>query len=382
MKKTLLLATVAAVLALPAAAQQSAVTNAILNQRNGLLDKARVDIDKAIVHEKTIGKAKTWYTRGEIYESMNGHAVYGRLLQPGEATQKSFESYQKAIALEGKDSEFGKLATAKMNNVYVAAFNDGVSNYKAKEYDKALANFQMATTIQPTDTMAALNIAAIYDEKQDLANATASYNKLLATGYKSPTVYSRLFQIARQQKDEKAAALVLEQALRVYPNNKGFMLEELNMYLSSSRGKEAIDKIQRAIAADPKNSNLYAVLGGVYDQNKQPELAVAAYKKAVEADPNNFDSHFNLGVYNYNRAAEFYTKASKMNLATYQKSGKQLEVQGKKYFQDSVPYFEKALLLQPNDRNTLNSLQKVYFRLGRTADSERLNARLQALDKK
>lgn len=379
MKKTLLLAVTAAVLALPAAAQQSAVTNAILNQRNGLLDKARTDIDKAIVHEKTSGKAKTWYTRGEIYEQMIGHALYGRLLQPGEGTQKAFESYQKAIELEGKDSEFGKLATAKMNNVYVAAFNEGVNNYKAKDYDKALANFQMASTIQPTDTMAVLNIAAIYDEKQDVANARAAYNKLLATGYKSPTIYSRLFQLAKQEKDEKAAAQVVQQALVAYPNNKAFMLEELNMYLSSGRGKEAIDKIQKAIAADPKNSNLYAVLGGVYDQNKQPELAMGAYKKAVEVDPNNFDAQFNLGVYNYNRAAEFYTKASKMNLATYQKSGKQLEAQGKKYFQDAVPYFEKALQLQPDDRNTLNSLQKVYFRLGRTVDSERMSAKLQSL---
>ncbi len=382
MKKSLFFAALAAAsLARPAAAQNSAVVNAVLNQRNGVLDKARADIDKAIVHEKTSGKAKTWYTRGEIYEQMTGNAIYGKLLQPGEGTQKAFESYQKAIALEGKDSEYGKLATAKLNNVYVAAFNEGISNYKAKDYDKALASFQMASTIQPTDTMAVLNIAAIYDEKQDMANAKASYNKLLATGYKSPTVYTRLFQIAKQEKDEKAAAQVMQQALQAYPNNKAFMLEELNMYLSSGRGKEAIDKIQRAIAADPKNSNLYAVLGSVYDQNKQPELALDAYKKAVEADPNNFDAQFNLGVYNYNRAAELYTKASKMNLATYQKSGKQLEVQGKKYFQDSVPYFEKALQLQPDDRNTLTSLQKVYFRLGRTADSERLSAKLQSLKK-
>jgi tetratricopeptide (TPR) repeat protein len=70
-----------------------------------------------------------------------------------------------------------------------------------------------------------------------------------------------------------------------------------------------------------------------------------------------------------------------MDLKTYQVSGKKLEADGKKYFEASVPYFEKALQLQPNDRNTLVSLQKVYFRLGRTADSERLSAKLQSLNK-
>ena len=108
---------------------------------------------------------------------------------------------------------------------------------------------------------------------------------------------------------------------------------------------------------------------------------MADYKKSVELDPNNFDAQFNLGVYNYNKAADAYTKASKMDLKTYQVSGKKYEIDGKKYFEASVPYFEKALQLQPEDRNTLASLQKVYFRLGRTADSERLNAKLQSLKK-
>lgn len=381
MKKTLLLAATAAVLALPAAAQQSAVTNAILNQRNGLLDKARTDIDKAIVNEKTSGKAKTWFTRGEIYEGMIASPIYSKGLQPGEGTKTAFESYQKAISLEGKDSEYGKQAVAKLDNLYGVAFNAGVEGYNAKDYDKALANYKMAAQIRPADTTAVLYSAYAQEAKQDFAGAKASYNQLLGMNYKSVTLYNRMLQMARQEKDDKAAAQVLQQALAAYPTNKGFMLEDLNMSLASGKGEDALAKINKTIAADPANSNLYAVRGSMYDQQKKSDLALADYKKAVELDPNNFDAQFNLGVYNYNRAADAYTKASKMNLATYQKSGKALEVQGKKYFQDSVPYFEKALQLQPDDRNTLTSLQKVYFRLGRTADSERLNAKLQSLKK-
>jgi Flp pilus assembly protein TadD len=154
------------------------------------------------------------------------------------------------------------------------------------------------------------------------------------------------------------------------------------MSLASGKGEDALAKINKTIAADPTNSNLYAVRGSMYDQQKKTDLALADYRKSVELDPNNFDAQFNLGVSNYNRAADAYTKASKMDLKTYQVSGKKLEAEGKKYFQASVPYFEKALELQPEDRNTLSSLQKVYFRLGRTADSERLNAKLQSLNKK
>jgi len=385
MKKTLLTAAVAVALAagLPAAvsAQTSAVTNAILNQRSGLLDKARTDIDKAIVNEKTSGKAKTWYTRGEIYQGMMDSPIYSKQLQPGEGVQKAYESYAKTIELDTKDGEFGKPATTRLDNLYGHAFNDAVNSYNAKDYDKAIDSYKLASKIKPQDTTAVLYSAYAYEAKQDYAGAKASYNQLLGMNYKSTTLYSRLFQMAKQQKDDAEAAKVLQQALVAYPNNKNFMLEDLNLSLASGKGGDALDKISKAIAADASNSNLYAVRGSMYDQQKKTDLALADYRKAVELDPNNFDAQFNLGVYNYNKAAEAYTKASKMDLKTYQASGKKLEADGKKYFLASVPYFEKALELQPNDKNTLSSLQKVYFRLGRTADSERLSARLEQLKK-
>ena len=386
MKKTLLtLATAAAFAAgLPSlvSAQTSAVTNAILNQRTGLLDKARADIDKAIVNEKTSIKAKTWYTRGEIYQGMLESPIYSKQLQAGEGLQKAFESFNKTIELDTKTGEFGKQAVTKMDNLYGRAFNDAVTSYNAKDYDKAIASYKLASQIKPQDTTAVLYSAYASEAKQDFPAAKASYNQLLAMNYKSVTLYSRLFQMAKQENKQAEAAKILQQALLAYPTNKGFMLEDLNMSLAGGKGEDALGKINKSIAADPSNSNLYAVRGSMYDQQKKTELAVADYKKAVELDPKNFDAQFNLGVYNYNKAADFYTKASKMDLKTYQISGKKFEVEGKRFFEAAVPYFERALELQPNDRNTLTSLKKIYFRLGRTADSARLETKLQSLDKK
>ena len=385
MKKTFLTIAVAVAMAggLPslAYAQTSAVTNAILNQRSGLLDKARTDIDKATVNEKTSGKAKTWYTRGEVYQGMLESPIYSKQLQPGEGLQKAYESYNKTVELDTKDGEFGKQAVSKMDGLYGRAFNDAVNSYNAKDYDKAIESYKLASKIKPQDTTAVLYSAYASEAKQDYAGAKASYNQLLGMNYKSVTLYSRLLQMAKQQNDNVEAAKVVQQALAAYPTNKSFMLEDLNMSLASGKGEDALAKINKSIIADPGNSNLYAVRGSMYDQQKKTELAVADYKKAVELEPNNFDAQFNLGVYNYNKAADAYTKASKMDLKTYQASGKKFETEGKKYFEASVPYFEKALQLQPDDRNTLASLQKVYFRLGRTADSEKLNVKLKSLKK-
>ena len=366
-----------------ATAQTSAVTNAILNQRQGMYDKARTDIDKAVLNEKTSGKAKTWFTRGEIYEQMLDSPIFGKLLQPGEGTQKAFESYTKTAELDGKAGEYGAQAVKKLDNIYGRAFNDGVNSFNAKDYDKALASYKIASQIRPADTAVVLYSAYAADGKQDAAAAKASYTQLLGMAdYKGKVaVYTRLLQMAKQEKNEAEAAQVLKAALAAYPTNKTFLIEDLNLSMGAGAAGagEALNKINKAIAADPNNANLYAVRGSLYDQQKKSDLAQADYRKAVELEPNNFDSVYNLGVYNYNKAAESYSKASKMDMKTYQVSGKKYETDGKKYFEASVPYFEKALELQPNDRNTLGTLQKVYFRLGRTADSERLNAKLQSL---
>ena len=392
-------------------AQTSAVTNAILNQRSGLLDKARIDIDKAIVNEKTMGKAKTWFTRGQIYEGMLESPIYSKPLLPGEGVQKAYESYSKTIELDTKDGEFGKQAAPRMEALYGRAFNEAVNSYNAKDFDKAISSYQLASKIKPQDTTAVLYSAyayeaqasryqqkmTVYSEKnpkgdsaklyKSLVDKTygdtkATYNHLLSLNYKSPVVYNRLLQIARNQNDNAEASKILQQALVAYPNNKAFMLEDLNASLSSGKGEDAIGKINKTIAADPGNSNLYAVRGSLYDQQKKTELAVADYRKAIELDPKNFDAQFNLGVYNFNKGADVYSKLSKMDLKTYQISGRKLEGEGKKHFEAAMPYFEHALELQPNDHNTLTSLKKLYFQLGRAADSQRLQVRLDALNKK
>lgn len=386
MKKTFLTLAAAIVLAagLPklVLAQTTAVTNAILNQRTGLLDKARKDIDAAVINEKTSTKAKTWFTRGEIYMGMLESPIYSKQLQPGEGVQKAFESYNKTIELDTKTGEFGKQAVTRLDVLYGRAFNDAVNSYNAKDYDKAVSSYKLASQIKPQDTTAVLYSAYALEAKQDYVGAKANYNQLLGMNYKSVALYSRLFQLAKQDNNQAEATKVLQQALVAYPNNKTFMLEDLNMSLAGGGGEDAMSKINKTIAADPTNSNLYAVRGSIYDRQKKTDLALADYTKAVELDPKNFDAQFNLGVSNYNKAADAYTKASKMDLKTYQVSGKKLETAGRKYFEAAVPYFEKALELQPNDRNTLTSLKKIYFRLGRTADSARLEARIQVLDKK
>ncbi|SHJ22894.1 Tetratricopeptide repeat-containing protein [Hymenobacter daecheongensis DSM 21074] len=376
--KKIFLTLVAAAALQTASAQTSAVTSAILNQRNGLLDKARADIDGAVLNAKTSAKAKTWYTRGEIYEQMISNPIFGKALKPGEGTKAAFESYSKAVELDGKDGEFGKLAAQKLDNLYGLALNAGVESYNGKNYDEALNSYRMAQQIRPQDTTAYLYAAYAAEAKQDFTSAKDTYSKLLGMNYKSPALYGRLLQIARQEKNDADAMKVVQQALVAYPNNKSFMIEEANMYLSSGRTVEAIGKLEKAIAVDPSNSNLYTVLGSIY-QAKQPDKALVAFKKAIEVDPNNFDAQYNIGVITYNKGADLFKKTNNMSDAAYKKAnGDKMKAEGRVYIQSALPYLEKAVNIQQNDKGALFALQAAYTALGRNADAERINAKMNA----
>jgi len=404
MKKQVLRAATAAAFGLSvgaftsALAQQSAVTNALLSQKAGQLDKALASINEAIVNEKTKDKAKTWFTRGDIYyqlldTSMVGKKLFGKYakaLPAGEAQQKAIESFQKALALDGPTGEFGKQTPDRLKNLYIMALNAGVSGYQAKNYDKAVAGFRQAALINPQDTTALLYSAFSQDAKQDLAGAKASYTQLLGLdAYKAKpapvAVYSRLLQIARDEKNTAEAQQIVRRALVAYPANKTFLIEDLNLAMAAGGGAPALEKLNKTIAADPNNANLYAVRGSFYDiqvksastpadKQAKADLAVADYRKAVELDPKNFDAQYNLGVFEFNQAAALYTKTSKMDLKTYQVKGKAIEAEARKHFETAAQYLEKALSLQTGDQASINALSKIYSRLNRPADLARINA--------
>ena len=358
----------------PAVAQTSAVTDAIMSQRSGKLDVARTAIDKAITNEKTSASAKTWYTRGTIYEEMIGHPIYGKTAPPN-AAQLAYESYQKAVELDTKGKEYAPQAKEKMKNLFGAAFNAGVKSFNAKDYDAALKSYELAASIAPQDTGVALYTAYAYEGKKDFAGAEKAYRNALTVPLAPKTkkdIYFTLLRLSREKPDAEQLA-VAHEATVAYPTEKDFLLQEISVMLKLGQEKEAIDKIQNAIKLDPKNSNLYAVLGTLYDKTGKSDQAVTVYEQAIAADPTNFDAQFNLGVYQFNKGAEITQKLRNMSPAEYVKpASKKMQADSKTFFQKSLPYFEAALKIKACDNNTLISLGKAYAALNRNDDATRI----------
>lgn len=375
MKKVLLTALAAATISV-ASAQNSAVNSAILNHKNGTLDKAQTEIDKAIAHDKTKDKAKTWFTRGLVYQDMIGHPVYGKLAND-KTPEIVLEAYNKTVQLDGKDGQYGKQVPERLEMLYAQVLNQAVEAHNAQDWDKAIANYELTLKVKPGDTTALKYGTYAAINKQDYGKAINFTDKLIATGKADEEAYKTKIQLLQEtESSDDQVMAALAEALKAHPNSVYLMQEELRYYLKNNRADEAMGKLEKAIEKDPNNASLYAVLGNLQEKKGDLDAAYKSYQKAIEVDPNNFDAYFNLAVLEYNKGTEVNNRAAKMDYATYQKRGKALEAQAKKHFEASLPYFEKAHQIQPEDQATIRNLLAVYTRLKRTADAERMNQKL------
>ncbi|TPE45860.1 tetratricopeptide repeat protein [Pontibacter mangrovi] len=375
MKKVLLTALVAGTISV-ASAQNSAVNSAVLNHKNGTLDKALADIEKATEHKKTKEKPKTWFYRGVILQDMIGNPIYGKNTDENTPLEV-LESFNKTVELDGENGEYGKQVPERMQMLYGQVLNQAVEFHNNQDWPNAISKYELAHKISPEDTTAVLYAAyaSTADNKYD--QAIGFYDELLKMGHTTEDVYKAKVQLQQAtEASDDAIMQTLAAGLEQHPNSVYLMQEELKYYLKNDRADEAMAKLDKAIAADPSNASLYAVKGNLLERKKDLDGAREVYKKATEVDPTNFDAYYNLGVLEFNRGTDVNNKAAKMDYATYKKKGKALEAEAKKYYQASVPYFEKAHEIRPDDKSTIQNLINVYTRLGRKADADKLSAKL------
>jgi tetratricopeptide (TPR) repeat protein len=365
-------------------AQNDAVTNAFFFNKDGELDKAKVEIDKAAVHEKTSGKAKTWYFRGMIYENILVSAKPQFAGLAPDAGKQAYESYAKAMSLSSKGEEYFDQSQSRINNLWGSFLNDGVKKYEAKDFAGSITSYELAQTIKPTDTTAFIYALYSAESLKDYEKCKTFTNKLFSMGKQQPFMYLSLARQARMASKNQEALGHVEEGRKVYPADKDLANEELDLYFVMGRGNEAKSKLEDAIKMDSTRADLYSILGNMYDQEsadvKRPakerdaskQKALSSYRKAIKLDKNNMESNFNLGVYYFNRGAEALKKVNDLDINTYQKVGKKMEAEAQNEFKLSIPFFEECYRIKPADEDAKRSLRNAYERVGRSADAEKV----------
>ena len=374
MKKTLLTALIVCSVS-AIFAQNSKVVAAYNHMRYNELDKAKEAIDAAAVHEKSIDNPKTWLYRAQVYTTIYTTEEWNQLAENPLA--EALDAYNNLEKYDTKGRYADELNQGK-GFIIAKIFEEGVNNFNEQNYEAAIANFGVILEGNPEDTIALYNSALAAERSGDDELTRKFYGKLIEMDYDQPEMYRSLGNNYLLSGDTAKGLEVIEMGRARYPEYNGLVIDELNIYIAQNRLDVAIGKLEEAIKVDPENKTLYFALGAAADNIGEFEKASNAYKKAIEIDPEYFAANYNLGAMYYNKGVNIVQEANKLPIS----KTKEYEAAKTRFiaeFNKALPYLEKALEIEPNDRNTLISLKEVYVRLGDLEKSKEMKIRLDEL---
>jgi tetratricopeptide (TPR) repeat protein len=376
------------------------------------LKKAKENIDAAAQHPETGIEAKTWSYRGDIYliSYENALRVEGEKQKDvTDAAKKSaiaytntsvsdlttaYESYLKVKQYDKKNI-YMEAAKAALIKIELDYDNKGLADFNAKKTAEAAAEFQKAYEVSQLngrpDTSALNNAGLSYRAGGDMANAKATFQKLVDMDFGKAKTITFLATMLLKDNDTATASNVIRKGRAKYPNDMDLLTTETDYFLKRGKNQEAINDLKLVIQKKPNDPHIYMVAGSLYDKMAFPKdasdkpLAKPAnfteyynqcesnYKKAIELKPDYFEALFNLGALYYNEAAVHYNNGNTMKDAgAAAKEGKLAE----EYFKKALPYLEKAHELDPKDMATMQSLKKLYAKTEQQSKYDKIVAEM------
>ncbi len=283
---------------------------------------------------------------------------------------KSAEAYMKAYELDNKTEAKVKEAQKMLGNSYKQEANAAFSLLKyieaADEFTKAY-KIMIAKPYMYGDTLSAFNAGYLYTAGKEYKKGIEMLREALKYNYESGgDTYFFLYHCYFGLQDMANAQQVLLDGLAKHPTNTRIVEGLLSVFTSSDSDPGAmIPIVEKAIAADPKNANLYAGLGLVYDKLGDQDKAIDAFAKSVSLESKEFSNNFNLGLLYVKKADDLYNELARKNIPQKEYNTEQAAIFA--IYSKAIPPLERALAAQPGHASTVELLKNLTFRLRDTS---------------
>ena len=412
MKKTLIMAALVLISA-GCFAQKANVKKAknLALQETPDFSGARAAINEALTNEETKDLADTWYTAGLIgYQELskeNEKTYLGQARdekRAGEAVVESFDYWMKAADLAGQ-----KVLDKKGNEVLADKKTYALLQKKVLEYYKnqelvkygiylndqrdfatAYGVFQRHLSIPELSLMQNEKLQkempkdSIYDQYKYYTaifaiqaemhpEAIAVLEEMKDGKYEAITVNQFLYQEYVNVQDTANYVRVLQDAVVRFPQEPWFLQNLINHYIFSGQEQEAINYLDQAIAREPNVAQYHLIKGNLNENQKNYEAALADFDRALAIDPTMADAEAGKGRVYYNQAVKMNEDAALIaDAKEYKKALEEMNAM----FRQSMPFFEKAHELAPDNRDYMITLRGLYYRFDMTDKYNAINEEL------
>ena len=362
------------------------VSKADMALNQGKLDEAKAEIDMAFEVDakgKVTAAAKNWYIKGRIYKAiyLDDSTEFHELVSNEEALNIAMESFNKVKSMDKETSTYYIFSDQEISQLYGAVINEGAELYNENDFAGAYKAFMTALVVVPDDTTALLYGGVSAQQADMMDEALGAFEQLAGTGYANVDTYKTMIYLYRTEKEDMDKVLeTVDKALAQYPDNSEFAQEKITTLIIMERVDDAKSELESAINDDPTNSLYYYFLGYLYDFQEDKDNAITNYQKAIELNPEYYEANYNLAVVYYNKGRELISELNNLSLDEYRKNESDYVERASVHFEESLPYFEKAAEIKPDeDIQLLETLEGVYLQLGKKDEAEALEKRIKAL---
>jgi tetratricopeptide (TPR) repeat protein len=378
MKKITLLL-LAVIFSAAAMAQKGKITAAETFIREGAFDKAKVAIEEAIVHPKSMGLAKTYYVKGKLCQAAfdSGDPKYMDLYP--DMLMEAYNNFEKAIQLDPKLKN-----TIIRDNAYAllgnSLLNDAINKFNERDFKGAMKSFERNVMVSANemyvgivDTLVIFNAGLAAYNAELYEEAIAHFRTCTETGTEDTKPYIFISDSYLKMKDTLKAEAVLMEGYQAYPDTLDIILQATQFYLDANKNDKAFEFVHKAMEKDPENHILYLVEGSLYMKTEDYPKAIESLKTSLTKKPDQFESNYNIGLCYVSIANDMLNEA---NLIADNKEYELAKTKAFDEMQKAVPFFLEAEKANPTSLATLEFLREIYLKLKMMPEFEAYKAKV------
>ncbi len=260
-------------------------------------------------------KAQYYFLKAQAFKGKNN------LEEAGEAFNKLF-AYEKEIGKE----RYTKEAKPMLTQIIQQVSQRGVALYnKDKDFKNAAKDFYLTYKLSPRDTSFLYNAAMSAAKAKEYDTSLEYFKKLQNLGYTGITTqyFAKNIETGKLEPfpNKNLREIAIRSKSHSEPKDKptesrqGDIIKNIaSIYINQGKTDEAMQAIQEARKADPKDLNLILNEAQLYIKLEKMDKFGELMKEAIELDPNNPTLFFNLGVATADQglneeAIKYYKKA-------------------------------------------------------------------------
>ena len=212
------------------------------------------------------------------------------------------------------------------------------------------------------------------------AEAIALLEELKDGDHEPISVNQFLYQEYVALKDTVKFVETLQNAIVRFPAEPWFLQNLINYYIFSGQEQAAVDYLSQAIEREPNVAQYHLIKGNLNLNLGHFDDAMADFDHALALDATLADAVAGKGRVYYNQAVKLNEDASTISdNKAYKKALEEMN----KVFHQSLPFFEQAHELDPNERSYMTTLKGLYYRFrseaGMEAKYEEMSEKLNSL---